>query len=84
MLKYLYKFAPARIISPKATIEVQKAEEVWRVQWKARNGAYSNDYEVVAAFFPTLEDAQDFHASLVAAKQLLKYTERIGLTIEKL
>lgn len=60
-----------------------KGFEAWTVSWKARDGAYYGNWEIVAKTFFNEEDAKTFVESLEEAKRLLHYTENIGIKITK-
>lgn len=65
--------------------KVKDAEgaKVWMVSWDARYGEFSGEKERVAKAFLNYEDAEAFADSLKEAKKLLKYTERINITIKE-
>lgn len=56
---------------------------IWVVSWKARYGQYHTDHERVFMPFMEEEEAIKFRDDLKAAAKLLKYTENLGIKIEK-
>lgn len=67
---------------------IKKSKEVegcyvWMVQWNARYGEYSGDYNRVAKAFLSKEDATSFAKSLRDFQKILQYSEDIEITITK-
>ena len=68
---------------PQTTNKEVEGAEVWMVSWDARFGEYSGNKKRAAKAFLNYEDAEKFKQSLIKAKELLQYTERIDIRVEK-